>query len=95
MRSTGVYRRWRSSAEGPGSALWRELQGVLPPETFSKLAALTGYDETQSREPVRLTWSDLEKKFSAWMVQRVALGKLRDTTRTPGTSRRWVPSATS
>jgi len=67
----------RALAEGPGSALWRELKTLLPPAAFAKLSGLCGY----VTEGPRPTWQELSAKFSAWLLQRVALGKLRESTR--------------
>jgi integrase len=69
----------RALAEGPASLLWQDLRSVLPLATFEKLAALCGY-VPQAKAPQH-TWRDLAAKFSAWTAQRVALGKLRDSTR--------------
>src|SRR5215472_16888665 len=68
----------RALAEGSVSPLWKELSSLLPPETFAKLAAIAGY-QPMAAAP-RHTWTDLESKFKAWMIQRVALDKLRDST---------------
>src|SRR5579871_4838042 len=70
----------RALAEGPTSLLWRELRSTLPPDTFSKLAAFAGYTDDQNDTP-KHTWGDLSSKFTAWMSQRVALDKLRGSTR--------------
>jgi len=67
-------------AEGSASQLWKELSNLLPPETFAKLAAIAGYHPVA--EAQRHTWEELDVKFKAWMTQRVALDKLRDSTRT-------------
>ena len=67
----------RALAEGPTSLLWRELRALLPPETFEKLAAICGHIP----DGPRATWQDLADKFTSWSAQRVALGKLRDSTR--------------
>jgi integrase len=66
-------------AEGPMSTKWNDLSAVLPPETFAALAAIAGY-VAQPETPKHL-WKDLAVKFSEWMQQRVALDKMRDTTR--------------
>ncbi len=71
----------RALADGPGSVLWAELRSVLPPETFNKLAAIAGYDGEKPQNAPRYCWQDLESKFTTWMTQRVALGKLRDSTK--------------
>lgn len=70
----------RALAEGSTSPLWKELGNLLPPETFAKLAAVVSYQPMA--EAPRHTWEELESKFKAWMTQRVALDKLRDSTRT-------------
>ena len=69
-------------AAGPSSLLWRELRTVLPPETFAKLAQVAGHEPEQIAEGPRHTWQGLSSKFAAWMSQRVALDKMRDSTRT-------------
>lgn len=69
----------RALAEGSASLLWRELSNLLPPETFSKLATIAGYQPMA--EAPRHTWEDLVSRFKAWMTQRVALDKMRDSTR--------------
>jgi len=69
----------RALAEGSTSPLWKELNNLLPPETFTKLAAIAGYEPMV--EVPRHTWEQLESKFKAWMMQRVALDRLRDSTR--------------
>jgi len=67
---------------GPGSPLWSELRGVLPLETFEKLAAIVGLDAGPNAPPARPTWAELAERFTAWTAQRVALDKLRASTRT-------------
>ena len=69
----------RALAEGSASPIWKELANVLPPETFAQLAAIAGYQPMV--EAPHHTWADLESRFKAWMVQRVALDKLRDSSR--------------
>src|ERR1700687_1311860 len=54
----------RALAEGPGSALWRELKTLLPPAAFAKLSGLCGY----VTEGPRPTWQELSAKFSAWLL---------------------------
>lgn len=71
----------RALAEGPGSPLWRELRGVLPADTFEKLAAIAGHTTEEIPETLKDSWQDLAAKFSAWTRQRVALDKLRESTR--------------
>jgi integrase len=70
----------RALAGGSTSPLWKELTTILPPDTFTKLAAIANYQPTA--ESPRYTWEDLESKFKAWMTQRVALDKMRESTRT-------------
>jgi integrase len=69
----------RALAEGSASPIWKELGNLLPPETFGKLAAMAGYH--LPAEAPRYTWQELASRFKAWMAQRVALDKLRDSTR--------------
>jgi integrase len=71
----------RALAEGPGSSLWLGLRTILPADTFEKLAAIGGHVPDQPAPTPQHTWDDLASKFSAWMSQRVALDKLRDSTR--------------
>jgi integrase len=70
----------RAIAEGPASTQWRDLRGVLPADTFAKLAEIAGHVPDQVPEP-QCTWADLAAKYKGWMSQRVALDKLRDSTR--------------
>ncbi len=70
----------RALAEGAASALWRELRNVLPTDTFEKLAAIAGHEADQASVASH-TWADLSEKFNAWMSQRVALDKMRESTR--------------
>jgi integrase len=77
---------WQSTiekalAEGPGSIRWGELRRVLPPDAFEKLAAIAGHVPTDEPEAPKHSWNDLTAKFSAWMTQRIATGKLRASTR--------------
>jgi integrase len=69
----------RALAEGSTSPLWKELSNLLPPETFTTLAGFAGYQPMA--EAPRHTWEELATKFKAWMTQRVALDKMRDSTR--------------
>jgi integrase len=66
-------------AEGRESNKWVDLRAVLPPETFAELAAIVGYVE--KAEALKHTWVDLSEKFSSWMTQRIALDKMRSSTR--------------
>ena len=85
MNSDAAYllhnRIERAMAEGPASLLWDELRGVLPADTFDKLAAIAGRSSEPVPETPKHTWEGLAKAFSAWMAQRVAFDKLRATTR--------------
>ncbi len=80
----------RALADGPDSSLWPELRTVLPPETFQKLASIVGHDPDKAAPPPQFTWQDLEEKFKSWTAQRVALGKMRDST-----SERYLQTVTS
>ncbi len=71
----------RALAEGSNSALWSELRGVLPSDTFEKLAAIAGHVAEKTSDKPKHTWADLKTKFSAWLLHRIALGKLRDSTK--------------
>jgi integrase len=71
----------RAFAEGPDSLLWAKLRTLLPPEAFQKLASIAGHDPEKSAGPPQFTWQDLEEKFKLWTAQRVALGKMRGSTR--------------
>lgn len=77
---------WQSAiekafAEGPQSIRWRELRRVLPPDSFAKLATIAGHVPTDEPDTAKHTWHELSEKFSAWMTQRIAIGKLRESTR--------------
>lgn len=84
MNSDAAYllhnRIERAMAEGPTSPLWNELRGVLPAETFDKLAQMAGRSLEPAPETAKRTWDDLSRGFTAWMAQRVAFDKLRATT---------------
>jgi integrase len=71
----------KALAEGPTSIRWRELRRVLAPEAFEKLAAIVGHVPKDEPEAPKYFWADLTAKFSSWMTQRIATGKLRDSTR--------------
>lgn len=70
----------RALGEGPQSTVWSDLRTVLPPDTFEKLAAIAGHEPDQQAAP-ECTWTDLVARFKGWMSQRVALDKLRESTR--------------
>ncbi|SRR6266567_285166 len=63
-------------SEGPNSQLWAELKKLLPAATYSSFAAYVGVKELP--EP---TWTDVDSAFRAFLNQRIALGKLRESTR--------------
>jgi integrase len=64
---------------GNDSQFWPELRRILPPQSFRTLAAIAGYKEpTVSAIP---TWTELRAAFSLHMNNRVAIGKMADTTR--------------
>ncbi len=75
---------WKNKIEralqgGAASPLWPELKRFLPPQTFRTLAGIVGYrEEPQVEHP---TWVQLDAAFSAEMQQRIALGKLAQSTR--------------
>jgi integrase len=68
-------------AEGPTSRLWVGLRAVLPADTFEKLAAIAGLELEETPSAPNPSWNDLESKFIAWMSNRIALGKLQESTR--------------
>ena len=72
----------KALAEGPQSAIWAELKPVLPEQTFYRLANSVGYKPPEAvSEPYKPTWSDLRVRFDAYMKKRIAIGKLRESTR--------------
>lgn len=72
----------RAIAQGPECSLWNDLRGSLPADTFSRLAAIVGHvPDVPAPEEPKPSWTDLVEQFSGWMSNRVALGKLRDSTR--------------
>jgi hypothetical protein len=71
----------RALAEGPESSLWDELRGILPTEAFERLSAIVGHVPGARADEPKHSWQDLVSKFSAWMSHRVALDKLRESTR--------------
>jgi integrase len=64
---------------GNDSQFWPELRRILPPQSFRTLAAIAGYKEPTV--PVIPTWRDLRAAFMLQMNNRVAIGKLADSTR--------------
>ena len=64
---------------GQNSPLWPHLKRVLPPRTFSAVANMANYHEP---EPINIPiWRDLKAAFEAEMEQRIAIGKLAESTR--------------
>lgn len=63
-------------SEGPGSALWPELSKLIPRSTFIRFAEYAGVKEL----PKPPTWVDLCESFGTHMSQRIAIGKLREST---------------
>lgn len=78
--STTFNKIERALAEGSHSPLWPELRAVLPPKTFAKLAAIVGLKVDSA--PAQSTWQHLDAAFTAWMTQRIVLGKMRESTKT-------------
>lgn len=72
----------KALAEGSKSELWPELKTTLPEHTFSRLASAVGYKPTDAQpEPAKPTWQHLRKAFEGHMQKRIAIGKLRESTR--------------
>lgn len=72
----------KALAEGPQSVIWAELKPVLPEQTFNRFANSVGHKPPEPEpEPYKPTWSDLRVKFDAYMKKRIAIGKLRESTR--------------
>lgn len=66
-------------ARGSDSQFWPELHRLLPPQSFRTLAKIAGYQEPVI--PVQPTWKDLGAAFTLRMNERVAIGKMADSTR--------------
>jgi integrase len=62
-------------SEGRDSALWPELKTVIPHETFVRFADYTGWREKQLP-----TWAALRESFDVHLSQRIAVGKLQEST---------------
>jgi integrase len=70
-----VHRLEAAIAEGQDSALWVELQTVLPHSTYKSFTEYAGV------KPAQLpTWEDLKDAFKVYREQRVKLGKLAQST---------------
>lgn len=64
-------------AEGKDSAIWAELQTVLPRSTFQRFSEYAGV--TPSQLP---TWAGLRSAFAVFSEQRIKLGKFSPATST-------------
>lgn len=72
----------KALAEGSSSAIWEELKPVLPEYTFQRLSASVGYVAPEKHpEKPKPTWSNVRASFEAYMRKRIALSKLRESTR--------------
>ena len=65
--------------EGPKSEHWMTLQTLFPRARFQRLAELVGWvpPAPKKSDP---TWNALFRHFESYMRQRIALGKLREST---------------
>ena len=80
--STLLNKIERALAEGKNSSLWPELKRILPREAFKILAKIAHYREEAPAAPAKIAmWKDLKSVFEAEMGQRIALGKLAESTR--------------
>jgi integrase len=70
-----VHKLETALSEGSGSALWSELRTLLPPSTFDRFADVVGVTDKQLP-----TWQDLQQSFETHMGQRIAIGKLQNST---------------
>jgi integrase/recombinase XerD len=65
-------------SKGTSSELWHELHGVLPSNTFNRLAqSVRWVPPVEKAEP---SWAELCTSFGTSMAQRLECGKLADTT---------------
>lgn len=72
----------KALAEGAESGIWAELKPVLPELTFTRLAGSVGYKAPEAKpEAPKPTWKDLRANFEAYMQKRIAIGRLRESTR--------------
>jgi integrase len=62
-------------AEGNESSLWQELQTLLPHRTYKSFSDHAGVKPKQLP-----TWDDLKAGFSVFREQRIAMGKLAQST---------------
>jgi integrase len=65
----------RAISDGPDAPTWSELKAVLPPATYGRIANVIGVKEKQE-----LTWIDLRESFKTYVAQRIAIGKLANST---------------
>lgn len=70
-----IHKLETAIAEGQDSALWPELQTLLPFRTYKNFAGYTGVKPKQLP-----TWKDLKAGFAVFREQRVKLGKLAQST---------------
>jgi len=70
-----IHKLETAMAEGRGSALWPELQTLLPLSTYENFAGYTGVKPKQMPK-----WEDLKAGFAVFREQRVKLGKLAQST---------------
>ncbi|HWC19685.1 MAG TPA: tyrosine-type recombinase/integrase [Terriglobales bacterium] len=63
---------------GATSDLWTKLKAVLPAETYKRFADYAG---VQEQEKVHVpTWAELKDAFDVFTKQRIAIGKLSQST---------------
>lgn len=65
-----IHKLETALSEGPESPLWRELETLLPEETFSRFADFAGVKLRQLP-----TWEDLKAAFNVDREQRIKLGR--------------------
>lgn len=70
-----VHRLGIALSEGAESNLWPELKEILPTSTYTRFADTVGAKDRQPR-----TWNDLRQSFTAFINQRIRMGKLSQTT---------------
>jgi len=72
----------KALAEGAQSQIWTELEPILPQYTFNQFAGTVGYRPQEAQPEIpKPTWNDLRSAFVGYMQQRMAIGKLSDSTR--------------
>jgi integrase len=74
----------KALAEGAESKRWPELKATLPAHTFARFADHVGATkrlaEEEAQRANRPTWDRLREAFEEYMGQRIAIGKLREST---------------